>query len=468
MPPEDTPAPPTDQSQPAAREPLSTAKQKRLQQCFSHASKQMAQENYDYATTLFAQCVEGDPSNLSYVQSFLANLQKKYNNNKTGSKLAQFKERGARSAIKKALSQSKWDDVIKHGLKVLAVNPWDIPTLTSMATSADKAGDDECELYYLKCALDANSKDPDVNRQCAMALATRQQFDQAIACWHRVEQARPDDDEAQRAIASLAVEKTIVHGKYEDKDAAKFAGNRRGQPHAPECELTMQEMLEGKIKNNPEELSNYFELAQLHINSEDYQAAEDVYARALEVSDGAPDVRERWEDVQVRHLRQQITQTEDEETKKKLREEYNQKELAIHKARAERYPNNLSFKYDLGLRYQVNKQYNEAIKEFQQARNDPRRKGVCLLALGQCFQQIKQYRLAMSHYESAVEEIPDRDAKNKKEALRLAGKLAMALKDVDAAEIHLTALAGLDFTYKDVSALLDKVDELRENGDSSA
>lgn len=91
-----------------------------------------------------------------------------------------------------------------------------------------------------------------------------------------------------------------------------------------------------------------------------------------------------------------------------------------------------------------------------------------MLVLGQCFQQIKQYRLAMSHYESAIQEIPDRDADNKKKALHLAGRLAMSpvMNDIDTAEKHLTTLAGLDFSYKDISALLDKIAQLRENPDS--
>ena len=140
--------------------------------------------------------------------------------------------------------------------------------------------------------------------------------------------------------------------------------------------------------------------------------------------------------------------------------------MEVYKNRVERYPSNLAFKYELGYRYMLTKRYDEAIQELQAAKNDPRRKGVCMLALGQCFQQIKQYRLAMSHYESAIQEIPDRDADNKKRALYLAGRLALALKDLDAAEKHLTTLAGLDFTYKDVSALLDKIANLRENPES--
>ncbi len=109
------------------------------------------------------------------------------------------------------------------------------------------------------------------------------------------------------------------------------------------------------------------------------------------------------------------------------------------------------------------KRYPEAIRELQSAQNDPRRKGACMLVLGQCFQQIKQNRLAMTHYESAVQEIPDRESESKKRALYLAGRLALHLRDFDAAEKHLTTLAALDFTYKDVSTLLDKLARLREN-----
>lgn len=424
----------------------------------------MARENHDYATELLGQCVIGDPSNLIYVQNYIGNLQRKYNNNKTGSKLAQFKERGARSAVKKASSHAQWDEVITHGLKVLTVNPWDVHTLTSMATAASNMGDDEPELYYLKCALEANPKDPDVNRQCAMALAERRQYDQAIACWRRVEKERPGDEQAEREVGRLLVEKTIDRGKYEDADESKkLGGDRKARPQDPQRELSMEEQLQRRIDKQPEDLSNYFELAQLHLNAENYAAAEEVLATAYEVSEGDPDVREKWQDVEVRRLRQQIARTEDEAARKKLIADHDQKDLEIHQSRCERYPQNFSFKYELGRRYQRVKQYNEAIREFQQARNDLSRKGRCMLHLGQCFQEIKQYRLAMNHYESAIEEIPERDVENRKESFYLAGKMALALKDLEKADKHLTQLAEVDFTYKDVSALMDKIAQLRQN-----
>ncbi len=461
--PSDVNPPQGEETKGPAREPISPAKRKRLQKLFEHGSKQMAQEEYDYASELFAQCVAGDPGNLIYVQSFVGNLQKKYHNNKTGSKLAQLKERGARSGVKKAVAHQKWDEAITHGLKVLAVNPWDVPTLRAMATVAENTGDDEVELLYLKCALDVNPKDPAVNRQCALALAARNEFDNAIACWHRVQQAKPGDFEAPRAISDLAVEKTIYKGRYEEEVESRVGGGQQVAAPQPRHELAPDEKLKRKIADDPTDLSAYHSLAQLYINQEDYQKAEEVYTKAYEVSENDADLCEKLEDMQLRYVRQQITLAEDDQTRGKLRTELIEKELVFYQNQCERYPNNLGFRYDLGLRYHLSGRFNEAIKEFQQGRRDPRHKGVCMLALGKCFEEIKQYRLATSHYRSATDEISNREGKQRKDALYRAGRLALGLKDLDSAEKYLTGLAELDFGYKDVSTLLDKISQLRDN-----
>jgi tetratricopeptide (TPR) repeat protein len=467
--------------------PPSPAARKALQKCFEHASKQITQENYDYATKLLTDCVQRDPSNRVYLQTFVETLQKKYKNNRKGAFGARFKEVGARGAIKKALKHEDWCAAITNGLEVLKVNPWDVKTLMSMATAAQHMGDEErdeqysqkfheCELYYLKSAQNASPKDPEVNKQCAVALAERGLFDQAIACWHRVEQARPDDEEAQREIASLAVKKTIQQGGYEETDPAKkFRGAKPPPAPAPEQEeLSEVEILQRKIARSPDELVNYLELAQLLLNNEDFQAAEKLYQQAFEISNGDAEVREKLMDVQVRCLRHEQVRAKEhrqdspqaEQEYQRIRKERYAKELERCKYLCQRYPNNFKFKYDLGDYYRITRQYNDAIKEFQQAKNDPRCKGLCLLGLGQCFQAIKQSRLAMKHYAEAIEEIPDREAANKKEALYLAGKMALdELKDLDAADKHLTALAGLDFAYKDVSELLEKLTRLREGGE---
>ncbi len=466
---EQTPQPEPERK--AERKPLTPATRKRLQKCFEHATKQTNQNNHDYATQLLTECVMGDPMSLPYLRSFIENLQKKYNNNRKGASLAQLQTMRLRRNLQKALSESKWDDVIRTGLELLAFNPWDVVTLRHMASAIQAVAPlAETELYLLKCALEANPKDVETNKQCARAMADRGQFDQAIACWHRVEQVMPNNEEAQKAISDLAVRKTLT--TLEQRKQAERQRTLTTPTADNSQEVSPDEALRRRIAANPKDLASYYELAQLYINADRFDDAEKVFQEAFDAT-GDNDVREKWQDVQVRRLRHLTIQArakrkESEKAEaeyRRLRKELNEKELEVCRYRVERYPNILRYKYELGLRYQIGKQYNEAIKQFQAARNDPRVKGVCLLGLAQCFQAIKQPRLAMSHYEQAISEIPDRDADNKKEALYQAAKMAFdELRDLDTAEKHLTTLAGMDFAYKDVSALLDKIAQVRENG----
>ena len=119
------------------------------------------------------------------------------------------------------------------------------------------------------------------------------------------------------------------------------------------------------------------------------------------------------------------------------------------------WPSGTRWKGDIG----------EAIKEYQIAKADPRKRGMCLINLGECFRAIKQYHLAMNHFEQAVQEIPDREQEYKKLAHYRAGKLAMGLKDLAKAEKYLTTLASMDYTYRDTSDLLERLHRMMEEED---
>ncbi len=373
---------------------------------------------------------------------------------------------GRRSAVKKALAEQNWDEVIKNGLKVLTVNPWDMHALTAMAQAARKSGDFECEMCYLKTALAAHPKDPTVNRLCAIAATERQLLDQAIYCWHKVEEAHPNDEEAKRAISMLQSERMRKGGfsvQTEEEEHTTTSSKTNVQAAYQQPEQNAEKQLMAEIAKDPKQLSPYYELAQFYTREDRFDRAEEILGQAFDASGGNADVLERWEDAQLRTFRHKIINTPDAEKKKALQEEYYHKELDYFKRRCERYPHNIFFRYDLGLRYMYTRQYNEAIRELQLSRNEPRRKGISILALGKCFQQIDQLRMALNHYILAAEEIPDRDVANRKEALRLAGKAAIKLGEIEAAEKQLSTLAAMDFSYKDVAALLDKVRAMREN-----
>ena len=281
-----------------------------------------------------------------------------------------------------------------------------------MATAADKSGDRDCELCYLKAALMGSPKDPACNRLYAIALTDRGLIDQAITFWHRVEEALPNDDEAKRSIASLTVQKARSSGKF-DEETTKSRTAEAEDPAAGGIDPRTAASAE-----DPERAGEHRPLAGtrpvLHQRGPLSRRPRGCWPRPTNSSDGDVDIREKWEDCQLRHMRQKIAQTRDPEAKKKLEHEYFEKERGVlpEPGRA------LSEQPHLQVRTRLPLHEDQAVRRGdpgvagRQERPPP--KGACMLVLGECFQQIKQYRLAKTHYESAIQEIPDREADNKK------------------------------------------------------
>ncbi len=452
--------------------PPDPAKRHRLQKTYEAGVKALGGNQFDYAVDMFAMCVAGDPGNVIYTQNLLGALMRKYNNNKKGGGFAAIKGATTKASMMKASRGKDWPAVIKHGVEFLKLNPWDAGCLSSMAEACGEMEHNGCQIAYLKIALDADIKDVDINRKLARALDIDTQYEAAIASWRRVLAAKPNDEEAIKGINDAQVRNTMKKGKYDEAtDAQDVRADKAAQEQAGPQRTPEQELLRA-IAKKPGELSNYIELAELYMREDQYDKAEEVLKTALHLAGKDSNVQERMEDLQVRRMRQKVAIAEQKyrdnptdahkEQVLKLRAELNKVELEVYRNRSERYPSNLNFKYELGVRLRLTGKANEAIKLLQEARADPQHKGEVLLALGECFQEIKQYRLAMDNYESAIQEVPERNVEGKKLSLYRAGKLALGLKDLEAADKHLHALAGMDFTYRDLPDLLEKLRRLRE------
>lgn len=482
----------TQTSDSSGRQPLPPATRRRLQSCFEHGSRSAAKNDFNYATDMFLMCVAGDPSNAIYVKQFITNLCKKYSDNKKGAGFTSTpKITALKGSMKKSAYSKDWTTLMTTALEVLKLNPWDISTLTAMADACETLNFDEAQFVYLKQALDVDPKDAEVNRKCGRALARMGRFDEAISCWHRVEQAKPGDEEAMRAVGDLAIEKTISQGGYDgaenstDVMADKAAkADRRSEATS---KLSPVEQLERAITKKPEDVSLYVELSELHSREERHKEAEAVLERALAASGGDVMIRERLEDAKLRTSRQQLTIAEKRAVKeatpeaadlaKRMKAELLAVETEIFRSRSDRYPNNPGLKFELGVRLKKAGQFGEAIKCLQAATEDAKRKAKTHMELGECFQQIKQYKLAMTNYEASLEALSTREIDERKLALYRAGKLALGLaekylatKDPQAndslarAEKYLNELAGLEFGYKDVPQLLDKVAKIVHKG----
>lgn len=463
-----------------------------MQAVFEHAQKSAEKSDYDYAHDLYSQCLVEDPANLIYLQHFLGNLAQKYGHNKKGSRFAMFKTTSSRMSLNKAASKGNWKDAFTAACEALKANPWDTSTLLDVADAYEQIGCDECQLYTMRWALDAAPKDLTVNRRAAAALTRLGQFDQAISCWRRVEQARPGDQEAANAISKLSVERTIQKGGYNEellktKSGSKeleqavrdrvVPGRTEGASAAaekPKVDGSKEKDLLALIEAKPADLPNYVELAELFTAQGRWREAVDILARALAASGGGDlMIRERLEDAHLRRAQHQVIvaqkRAEQEKTEeaidlaKRMAAQANQAELEVYAARASRNPGNSLLQYELGLRCKRAGKFKEAIQAFQAARDETRHKALVELHLGESFQYIKQFKLALSSYEAAVQAADNSQMDSKKLALYRAGVLAADLNDRERAEKHLTQLAAIDFGYRDVAERLDKLAALRDS-----
>jgi tetratricopeptide (TPR) repeat protein len=470
MPPESTAGAGSPASSPQ-REPLSPVERARLTQCFNRGTQNLP-TNADYALEMFTACVLGDPGNAVYVQAFFGALKRKFGARKGGG-LAALWSAGSRVGLKKYASAAQWKELIKQGVGIIKSNPADHQCLLAVAEACGNLQMVESQGVFLKAALDAAPNDAEVNRQCARFAASQGQFDQAVACWVRISGQKGLAEESQREIARLQVEKTIVAGQGMSGRPSAGGGARpaAGQQSAPVDRATE---LRNEIAKNPAAVDAALELADILARDATIDEAEGVLARVLAASGGELKVREHVEDRQIRWAKQRVVlaerRAEAEPTAgnrtlvEKLKTAQVKAEIDVYSARCARYPENLTWKYELALRMKQIGNYTEAIRCFQEVLQDLRRRGPVSLELGECFQKIKQYDLAMKNYQVAVELLTDRELELRKRALYRAGVLASGLHDLDAAHKHLGVLAALDFGYRDVAERLDKLGPVKDKG----
>ncbi len=500
---------------------VTPAQRQRLQKCYTHALKLSTQEtkpDYDYAHTLLTECVTQDPGNLLYVEALLDNLERKFDRNKKGARLAGLG--GARGGVKKAASKGEWTDVLALGPDALSSNPWDVATLRALARACQAHHYNEVELRYLKNALDANPKDVEVNRHCAESLARMGQFDQSIACWKRVEEfgKGKDKDEALSKVSELTVERARgrsgLPGEAHPLPASSAKTALKGQDLGPESspktrttreasagtrkkpveqegaiidspevaaafaksDPTNDEFrrsLEKAIADHPGDAGSYVLLADLFAERGDFDEAQQLLDRGLAASGRSLAIIERLEDLLIERAQHQVAVAEKRQVNEKseeaqhlvqtLRRELNRIELSVLSHRVERYPEEHELKFELAVRLKRAGNFEEAAQNFLAARERGPNRAAAALELGETLQHLKRFHDALSSYEVAIELAGEDDLECRKKALYRSGILATGMRKLDKAETLLRDLESLDPNYKDLPARLDKIRKIRDS-----
>jgi tetratricopeptide (TPR) repeat protein len=301
---------------PSAAQLTASKLHQRLEECFERGTHVMSVEkDHDYAHTLFAECVASEPANLKFVEAMLRNLQAKH----AGSKKKSLFGRSGSRELKKTLDRKEWSAVFRQGMEVLKDNPSDVAVLRMIAEACQQLHYNEVELAYLKQALDANPKNAEVNKHCARSLARMGQFDQAIACWHRVETIHSSDLEAARAIGELSEKKLQYPGGRpmvtERPTGPVVVATAEDQPSidiSPEILLGPRQRLERAIAGDPYDVSNYLKLADFFCEAERFNDAESTLSSGIATVGKHASLIDRLQQVQNQRAEQERADAEEQ------------------------------------------------------------------------------------------------------------------------------------------------------------
>ena len=301
--------------------------------------------------------------------------------------------------------------------------------------------------------------------------------EEAIRIGEAAYRANPSDDEVQTLIKKASVEQTMEKGKWEEdksfRDKLKDEGESQkleqaGRAKTGDAALhaLIEEAKKG-VAETPDNMNFYRDIATNYRKLGDYDSALEWVAKARELEAGRADVTlERLVGtLKGEKMRKAIAAVEarleadvgDEAAKAEL-EKLKAEERAFRREQCEdlvqRYPNEYSYRYELGELYFEDGETDLAIKELQMAQRSPKVRVGALILLGKAYLAKGFHDLAAEQLTLAKSEIPGM-TDQKKDVLYELGSAYEQQGDMDRAMVEFKALYGADISYRDVAQKID-------------
>ncbi len=325
------------------------------------------------------------------------------------------------------------------------------------------------------------------NRQLLMALVeayeSAEAFQKAIRVCNMVRQMNPNDatllERIKNISATMTAQKYSGEGdildRVKDREQTQEDMERR---KAQQSKSFLEKQLEEAEKDYlaspevPGKISAYVD-ALLRMDDASYEAtAIDVLNRAYQET-GSYNWKVRIDDIKIKQMTNRYRQLRERGDKKAALEAARKQvafELEVFQERAVNYPTDMNLKYELGRRQFAAAavdppKIDDAIASLQQARREPRRRVAAMNLLGQAFARKQWYQEAADTFNSLLEEDLSED-QTKDVRYNLGDALENMGKTSDAQE-QFSAVAQLDYNYKDVRERLDALRKRNRQDDAS-
>ncbi|MBN1918386.1 MAG: tetratricopeptide repeat protein [Verrucomicrobia bacterium] len=437
--------------------------------------------NYDYAITLFLEALKQAPTFIVARTKLRETEMQKWENGKSPAILR--KMGGALLSIPYWLA-AFWNEsfgnmnaALRAYEGVLKRDPTNSGALKGHAKAALKLDMPEVAVNSMEYVYKASPNSDATQRLMGEMYRANGQIEEAKVAWQKVLSTKPSDKDALHALHDLAALATISKGKWEDTSSfrsslkdeaeAKLTEKRLRVEKTEDDRTALIEDYKRRIAAEPEKVDLVKRLANEFLEAHRYDEAVEAFNNAIDLNPGDPDLPELRYRVLVKKHDHLIEQAEDAaranpgdaalkqqvEERRRDKTRFMLEDLA---ARVHKYPSNMPLRFEYGYALMLDGQTDEAIKQFQQSKNNAQKQAMSLNYLGECFRQKGLLDLAVDQFKTALGTMHMMDSVKKDVIYNLArtyedmGKAEESLK-------HYKVIYAEDIGFRDIAERVEKL-----------
>lgn len=445
---------------------------------FDRARKIARTNNFDYAIEMYLEGLRCAPDEVEQGHMPLHNLAllRQSRGGKKPSVIEKVRHLRARAPL----------ELMLNAEYLFAKDPEHLPYAEAILKAAVTGTYNKAAKWIADFIFEANKAASKPSLQIYLLLkdsyAAIGQYNRAIAACQCAMQLRPEDGDLVDEFRSLSAQSTLASGKYDqagdfresikDREAQEKLQAQASVVKTSDYLLAAVEEAREEFARNPNLAMNIFNLAEVLSALEDDKADNEAIGLLENAFEARNDFsfKEQAGKIRIKQLKRKLADAQacldakpdDLQAQAQVADlsaQLNNTELDHYHLCEENYPTNLRAKYEYGACLLRNKQYDEAIPLFQDARRDPRRKVASMDKIGVCFYEKGWYDDAIDIFNQATGSYEIKDDGIAKE---LRYNLARAYEKKGDAKKALEIyrkIAQLDFSYKDVH---ERVDKLRD------
>ncbi len=343
------------------------------------------------------------------------------------------------------------------------------PSFVNLACKAALAADmPEVAIMNLEMAREANPNDIKSLEWLAELYTQVERMKDAREIYEDLVRKKPNDPEMVRKLKDASALDTVQKGRWDSassyrdvmKDSkAAILLEQQGKAVKSEGDVSaLMAETKAKIEREPQNINYRRALADLHQKAGQLDEALEVLASAQQLTGGAdPQIERLITTVQAEKFDRAIAALEASGSTAEAAAKRAEKDAFLFQTaeeRVRRYPNDLQFKYELGIMLFDRGQFNEAVQQLQRAQQNPQRRTMALYYLARCFREKGQLDIAVEQLEKAAAELHQMDD-TKKEIVYELGTLHESMGQIDKAVALFKEIYGVDIGFRDVTAKIE-------------